>query len=391
MFSQKTLKDITTKIGSGSTPIGGKEAYKDSGVTLIRSMNVYDFEFEYKDLAFIDEKQAKKLNVVTIEKDDILLNITGASVGRCTIVPAHLLPARVNQHVAIVRVNKQLADSKFILYCINSSVYKNMLLSISDNGATRESLTKETIEKFQILIPSLSTQQRIANILSAYDDLIETNNQRIKLLEETAQQLYKEWFVRMRFPDFKKVKFVKGMPQGWGITYFRDFIKLNRGFDLPDEMIETGDYPVVASTSIKAYHNKYKVEAPCVATGRSGSLGTVQYINQRSWPLNTSLYVKDFKGNSPRYVYYFLQNMNLESFNAGAGVPSLNQNHLHSLKFSLPPKLLQNRFDEIIIPIFEQLENLQQQNTHLRQIRDRLLPRLISGKLAVKIHNVGEV
>lgn len=126
------------------------------------------------------------------------------------------------------------------------------------------------------------------------------------------------------------------MKEGWKEILFKDFIKLNRGFDLPNSEIEEGEYPVVASTSIKAYHNKYKVNAPCVVTGRSGSLGVVQYVDKDSWPLNTSLYVKDFKGNVPKFVYFFLQTMNLDSFNSGAGVPTLNQNHLHFLKILIP-------------------------------------------------------
>ena len=93
---------------------------------------------------------------------------------------------------------------------------------------------------------------------------------------------------------------------------FDDFIRLNRGFDLPDYKIEKGEYPVITSTNIKAFHKEYKVEGPMVVTGRSGSLGKVQYIEGRCWPLNTSLYVKDYKGNFPRYVYYFLQMMHLE-------------------------------------------------------------------------------
>jgi len=118
--------------------------------------------------------------------------------------------------------------------------------------------------------------------------------------------------------------------------YFNDFIKLNRGFDLPNDKIIEGEYPVVASTEIKAYHKSFKVKAPGVVTGRSGSLGTVQYVSTNYWPLNTALYVKDFKGNNPKFVYYFLQTMHLENFNAGAGVPSLNQNHLHKQKIIVP-------------------------------------------------------
>lgn len=116
---------------------------------------------------------------------------------------------------------------------------------------------------------------------------------------------------------------------------FDDFVRLNRGFDLPDDKIIEGKYPVVTSTNIKAYHNEYKIEPPVVVTGRSGSLGKVQYIQEQCWPLNTALYSKDFKGNNPRYIYYFLQTMHLEQYNAGAGVPTLNQNHLQRLKINV--------------------------------------------------------
>lgn len=340
-------------------------------------------------------KNPEMRRVITTEKenlnfglknDDLIFarrSLVAEGAGKCSIILEVETPTVLESSIIRVRLNKKICSPLFYYYFFSSEIGFSLIQSIV-NEVAASGIRSSELAKLKVIYPKPNEQYQIANILSTYDDLIETNNQRIKLLEETAQQLYKEWFVRMRFPEYKKVRFVKGVPEGWEVVYFRDFIKLNRGFDLPDEKIETGDYPVVASTSIKAFHNKYKVEAPCVATGRSGSLGVVQYINKKSWPLNTSLYVKDFKGNSPRFVYYFLQNLNLESFNAGAGVPSLNQNHLHALKFPLPPKLLQNRFDEIIVPIFEQIENLQQQNTHLRQIRDRLLPRLVSGQLAVK-------
>lgn len=122
----------------------------------------------------------------------------------------------------------------------------------------------------------------------------------------------------------------------WKEVLFDDFCRLNRGFDLPNDNIVEGDVPVVASSSIKAFHNVAKVKGPGVVTGRSGTLGIVQYVEQDYWPLNTSLYVKDFKGNCPRFCYYFLQMMHLENFNAGAGVPTLNQNHLHKLKIRVP-------------------------------------------------------
>ena len=148
-----TLKDVTSKIGSGATPRGGKEAYKTEGIRLIRSLNVYDYRFEFADLAFIDEGQAAELDNVTVSAKDILLNITGASVARCCMVPSYLLPARVNQHVSIVRTDLRRADAYYVLDTINSEQNKQQLLAFAQGGATREALTKETIENFPIMLP----------------------------------------------------------------------------------------------------------------------------------------------------------------------------------------------------------------------------------------------
>lgn len=153
---------------------------------------------------------------------------------------------------------------------------------------------------------------------------------------------------------------------------FDDFIRLNRGFDLPDYKIEKGEYPVITSTNIKAFHKEYKVEGPMVVTGRSGSLGKVQYIERRCWPLNTSLYVKDYKGNFPRYVYYFLQMMHLEQYNAGAGVPTLNQNHLHSLKIKIHEKKLQQKIASILSAYDRLIENNTRRIRLLEQMAENL-------------------
>ena len=143
----------------------------------------------------------------------------------------------------------------------------------------------------------------------------------------------------------------------WVEKQFKNFIKLNRGFDLPNDKMVEGKYPVIASTNIKGYHNQYKITPPCVVTGRSGSLGTVQYIENKCIPLNTTLYVKDFKGNFPKFVFYFLKTMHLEIFNSGAGVPTLNQNHLHSIKLIVPPIPTQARIAEILSTYDDAIEN----------------------------------
>lgn len=164
-WEEKTLKQLTTKIGSGATPRGGQESYKSEGISLVRSMNVHDWEFKERNLAFIDEKQAKELDGVTLQEDDVLLNITGASVTRCCVFPKEYLPARVNQHVSIIRPKKELLAAKFLNLLLTSKPYKDQLLFTGEQGATRQAITKAQIESFRISIPSLEQQQTIVRQL----------------------------------------------------------------------------------------------------------------------------------------------------------------------------------------------------------------------------------
>jgi type I restriction enzyme S subunit len=175
----KPLREITSKIGSGATPRGGKEAYKTEGLRLIRSLNIYDYSFQFDDLAFIDEQQAAGLANVVVEEKDILLNITGASVARCALVPSYLLPARVNQHVAIVRADPSKASPFYVLDAINSDNRKSQLLALAQGGATREALTKETIGNFEIVVPPRPLMERYDTIASGI------HRQREVLLRQT--------------------------------------------------------------------------------------------------------------------------------------------------------------------------------------------------------------
>jgi len=153
-WEEKKLKDITSKIGSGATPRGGKNAYKESGLSLIRSLNVYDDGFRKKKLAFIDDEQAKKLDNVIIEENDILLNITGASVARCCIVPADYLPARVNQHVSIIRLLENTVCPELLHLLLIAKTNKDRLLGIGEQGSTRQAITKKQIEEFSVSYPN---------------------------------------------------------------------------------------------------------------------------------------------------------------------------------------------------------------------------------------------
>lgn len=149
----KRLVEICSKIGSGSTPRGGKDAYAANGTSLIRSLNVHDYRFSYKDLAHINDDQAKKLNGVTVNKNDLLFNITGVSVARSCIVPDEVLPARVNQHVAIIRLIPDVKATNYLQLAICDLESKRRLLGISEGASTRQAITKTDLEEFQLLLP----------------------------------------------------------------------------------------------------------------------------------------------------------------------------------------------------------------------------------------------
>lgn len=190
----RKLGDLCNKIGSGATPRGGNESYKNQGISLIRSMNVYNNEFRCKDLAFIDEEQADALSNVVVFPQDILLNITGASVARCCIVPDDILPARVNQHVCIIRP-KSIADSIYLNYMLTNDSYQNHLLSLArSKAATREALPKSIVEDLHIPLPPLPLQQEFAKRIELIEQQKAQISSTIKDLETLLASRMQYWF-----------------------------------------------------------------------------------------------------------------------------------------------------------------------------------------------------
>ena len=167
-WESNLLAQLTLKIGSGATPKGGREAYQEEGIALIRSMNVYNGKFEYKDLAHISDEQAAKLDNVIIKESDVLLNITGASVARSCVVPNQILPARVNQHVCILRC-KECIEPIFLNRLLIDDNYQKLLWEIAGSGATREAITKQQVERLKIILPPIELQNQFADFVRQVD------------------------------------------------------------------------------------------------------------------------------------------------------------------------------------------------------------------------------
>lgn len=188
------LKTLCTKIGSGATPKGGSKSYKKEGTSLIRSLNIHNNEFKFKDLAYIDDDQADSLNNVIVQENDVLLNITGASVARCCIVPTEVLPARVNQHVCILR-HGNLIDAKYINRLLTNGNYQQLLQRLAKSkAATREALPKSIVDKLSIPLPPLPLQRLFAQRIEQIEREKSEVQKSIQDLETLLASRMQYWF-----------------------------------------------------------------------------------------------------------------------------------------------------------------------------------------------------
>jgi len=277
--------------------------------------------------------------------------------------------------------NDRKADARFVKYLFDATVQQ--LAQQFSQGATQDNLSQGKLLSIPLLMPEVGEQRRLADVLAAYDDLIDNNRRRIKLLEDSVRLLFDEWFVRLRFPGEVFARSGARLPDGWSRLPLEEVLVLQRGFDLPSQDREAGDTPIYRSTGIVGFHNKAKVFGPGIVTGRSGTLGDVHFVWQDFWPLNTALWVKEFKRVTPLFALYLLRGMNLGQYNGGVSVPTLDRKVVHKAEVVLPPVPLMERFDAMAQDVHQQIDILTKINAKLRAARDLLLPRLMSGELAV--------
>ena len=338
------------------------------------------------DLVPMSEDEVARFGV---QAGDLLFarqSLVAEGAGKCSIALRVPEITTFESHLIRVRLDRKIADPLFYFYYFSSPSGKanvqSLVMQVAAAGIRGSELAKLKIPRLSLL-----RQRRIASILSAYDDLIENNTRRIAILEEMARRIYEEWFVRFRFPGHEGVRMVESqlglVPEGWPIVRLDEVLVLQRGFDLPKQDRTAGPYPIISATGASATHHEYKTKGPGVVTGRSGSLGTVMYVEGDFWPLNTTLWVKKFVVGSALYAFYVLQAIDLVAFNSGAAVPTLNRNDVHGLPVVRPMPDVLGAFDEVVGPMIRLKRRLELANENLRTTRDFLLPKLISGELDV--------
>ena len=406
-WNKYKLGDICTKIGSGATPRGGKEVYLDEGeFALIRSQNVLDFTFSYDGLPFINKEQADKLNNVTVENDDILLNITGDSVARVCQVPNALLPARVNQHVAIIRPSKNILDNSFLKYYLLNPNFKTHLLNLSAAGATRNAITKVMIEDLDISLPDVAVQKKIASILSSLDDKIELNRRTNQTLEAIAQTLFKETCL----PKGEKLE------EGWRVGKLGDNIKILNGYAFKGtEFIDTG-IPVIKIKNVKAGKvilnnlsyvsrdvadkaQRFKVNKGDLLITMSGNridgtpetwVGKVGIFHKEGeFLLNQR--VSKLKSNNEQVLskYFLCQLLSNEEFQyhfisnatSSGGQANISPELINNIDLVIPSIPVMKYFNELAKGIYELIFLNEEEIQTLTELRDSLLPKLMKGEI----------
>ena len=378
------FKDICTKIGSGATPRGGKEAYCEEGISLIRSQNVLDFAFSTGGLVYINELQAEKLKNVIVEEDDVLLNITGDSVARACIVDKKYLPARVNQHVCIIRADSSKAIPSYLLYYLQLN--KEYLLQLASGGATRNALTKDMVNNLELELPTVEEQQKIVTVLNDIQKKIDCNNAVNENLLQQAQALYKNCFVDLKPFDGE-------MPPDWRLGTVSEIIELHDSKRIPLSSRERANlakiYPYYGATSVMDYVDKYLFDGIYLLLGEDGTVvdskgfPILQYVEGKFWVNNHAHIITGKNGFTVETLYLLFRLTNVQSIVTGAVQPKISQANLNKVSVVIPSEAELSAFNSIVQPIFAQIRNLRAENDRLAATRDTLLPRLMSGELDV--------
>lgn len=304
----------------------------------------------------------------------------GDTAGRVAI---NKIPLCTNQACCNLIINHEVADYEYVFYALSTLYDKFVSLK---NGGAQPNLNAGIVKSVEIPFPDLTTQKKIADILSSYDDLIENNQKQIKLLEEAAQRLYKEWFVDLHFPGYEDVKIVDGVPEVWTEGTLGDVATFKRGKTITKAQIHDGDVPVVAGGLEPAYyHNKSNTVAPVITVSGSGAnAGFARLYNVDVFASDCSFADRE---TTPFlfFVYCFIKN-NKPSLNAlqkGAAQPHVYAKDINALKLSIPTEKLLAIFCNKVALYFEKIKVLQKQITLLTEARDRLLPKLMSGEIEV--------
>lgn len=388
----KNLENIATFITKGATPTTyGFEWVEESSdsIPFLRSECVTANGFNRKGMNFISKKAHVTMGRSKIKSGDILMTITG-NIGRIATLPDEIPEANINQHIAKISVIDGVSSS-YVAQALQQERYNRYYERIL-TGQAYPQISLKQVRETPILLPPHPEQQKIAEVLSTVDKKIDLIDQKIaeteKLKTGLMQKLFSEGVgVQDENGDWQPhAEFSSDLlPSSWEVGEVIDFLELQRGHDLPVQKRMGGSVPIIGSNGIAGYHSQAIVEESGVITGRSGTLGKVYFSEGSFWPLNTSLYIRDFKGNNKKYCFYFLEHFNLKRFGTGTGVPTLNRNIVHKQKTAFPSLIEQEKIAEILDTVSQKKQILEQQKAETQQLKKGLMQKLLTGEWRVPV------
>jgi type I restriction enzyme S subunit len=374
-FVENGLAEIQT--GPFGTQLHASD-YVEEGIPVINVRNIGFGTLKLEKLEFVGEEIAERLSPHLLKKEDIVFGRKGA-------VDRHLLVTEEQENwmqgsdCIRLRFNTVEVYPRFVSYALLLPHHREWMITNASNKATMASLNHDIIERIPFRLPPPQIQQRIIDILSPYDDLIENNLRRMALLEESARLLYREWFVRLRFPGHEHTRIVNGVPEGWERKQLGDVLTLNYGKALKESDRIEGPVPVYGSSGVVGTHSEALVKGPGIIVGRKGNVGSIYWAESDFWPIDTVYFVESHQSN-----YFLFHNLQHQNFlNSDGAVPGLNRNYAYSLPVLLPKQMIREEFEQTVTPIYEQTLKLRTMNQKLKTARDLLLPRLMSGEIAV--------
>ena len=381
---ETTLAELTLNITDGKH--GDCRDKDGSGFYFVSCKDVKDGQINYENARQILEEDFQDSHKRTkLEPDDILVTNSG-TIGRMAFVKDHPLTGRTTfqKSVAIVKPDKEKILPKYLYYqlqnCVDSFVNQS-------NGAAQKNLLLSTMRAFKMSVhEDKEVQARIAAALSAYDDLIENNQKQIKLLEEAAQRLYKEWFVDLRFPGHETTPIADGIPEGWAEGTLADLTVFKRGKTITKEQVNEGTVPVVAGGLEPAYyHDTPNTDAPVITVSGSGAnAGFTRMYYTKVWASDCS-YVDSSATQDIAWVYCFLKEnkASIDSMQKGAAQPHVYAKDINAMKTVVPCDSIMEQFRSAAEPVFSKIGKLEIQIKQLAEARDRLLPKLMNGEIEV--------
>lgn len=367
-----TLDSLCTHTFSGGTPSTTNDAYYGGDIPWLRTQEVIFGRISDTEIK-ITEAGLKNSSAKWVPERSVIVAMYGNSAGRSAI---NEIPLTTNQACCNLVIDPDKADYRYVFYALLRSYEALKGLS---RGAAQNNLNAAQVKAFTIPAPSVQVQRNIGDTLSSYDDLIENNRRRMALLEESARLLYREWFIRLRFPGHEHTRITDGVPEGWERKPLGDCLTLNYGKALKAEVRVDGEYPVYGSSGIVGSHEKPLVKGPAIILGRKGNVGSVYWSTKSFYPIDT-VYFVDAESSS-LYLYYAMKHMHFIS--TDVAVPGLNRDFAYSRPLLRPSATLLRAFLETVTPIHAQLDKLDEMNQKLRAARDLLLPRLMNGEISV--------